>query len=429
MPSTTPEPRSVLSFRLILVCLAAVSVSLPMAWISLAKVLMFVFGLIYLITNHFKNRRDAAFDELWTPQIVLAILMAFALSFLWTGIDKEIALLTFVKHGKLLEILLLVILIRTAREARIGITAFAAGQAFVLLNSWLLATGVPIPWVTNPAAQYVVFAESYLDQSIMFATTAAVFWHLRSDKLWPRWVGGLLAAAALINVLLLLEGRTGYVVAVTTLSLAVMWAMPKRLRLATLIATPIIVLFGLNLGSVKVEGRLSKIVHESQTYAIQGESVSSSGWRLNAWHRSLQAMQENPWFGHGVGSWAITIKRLEGNSATKTFGEGNASNPHQEYLLWGVELGMGGTALLLALLICVARDAQRFSTSIRRAILSVLAAMAVACLFNSALYDDLMGDFFCIALGLLMALGIRSKSTSSGQTMSAPDLERLKAAT
>jgi hypothetical protein len=32
----------------------------------------------------------------------------------------------------------------------------------------------------------------------------------------------------------------------------------------------------------------------------------------------------------------------------------------------------------------------------------------VACLFNSALYDDLMGDFFCVSLGLLMALGARS---------------------
>lgn len=425
MPLTTPEGRSVLSFRLILVCLAAVSVSLPMAWISLAKVLLFVFGLMYLIGNQVKKRSAPVFDEqLWTPRVILAILLAFSLSLFWTDVDTEFAWLTLVKHGKLLEVLLLISLIRTAREARIGVTAFAAGQAFVLLNSWLLAAGVPIPWVSNPAAQYVVFAESYLDQSIMFAASAAVFWQLRADRLWPRWLASLFAVAALLNVFLLLQGRTGYVVAMVVLSLAAMWAMPRRWRLPILIITPLLVLSGAYFGSHQAQQGLSRIITESQSYAKQPEIGSSSGWRLNAWHRSLQAMQASPWIGHGIGSWTPAVKRFEGETAAQAFGTGNSSNPHQEYLLWGVELGIGGTLLLLALLIGVLRDAQRFSPSIRQATLSVLAAVAVACLFNSALYDDLMGDFLCVALGLLMALGLRSASSASMPTLSAPTADR-----
>lgn len=428
MTNTTLDRRSIWNFRLFLICLAAVSISLPMAWISLAKVLMFVFGLGYLIANHFRNRSDAAFEKLWTPKIVLLILIAFALSLLWTVVDQEFALLALVKHSKLMEILLLLSLIRTTREARIGIMAFAIGQVFLLLSSWLLVLGVPLPWVTEPNGRNVVFS-TYLDQSIIFATAAAVFWHLRSEQLWPRWIGGLLAGAALINTLLLLEGRTGYVVALTVLSLAAMWAMPKRWRLATLVATPIIVLFGLYAGSSHVQERLSKILRESQTYASQGESISSSGWRLNAWHRSLQAMQDKPWHGHGVGSWTPAVKKHEGATAIRTFGAGNSSNPHQEYLLWGVELGMGGSLLLLALLVSVMRDAQRFSPSVKRATISVMAAMAVACLFNSALYDDLMGDVFCITLGLLMALGLRGETSETGATISAPDMKHTGAST
>lgn len=397
-----------------------------MAWISLAKVLIFVFGLACLIANHVRKRSDPVFENLWTSRVIIAIFLAFSLSLLWSVADLEIALLALVKHSKLLEILLLISLIRTAHEARLAMTAFAAGQALLLLSSWLMAVGVPIPWATSSGFKYVVFS-TYLDQSIIFATTAAVFWHLRSDHLWPRWLAALLAAAALINALLLLEGRTGYAVALTVLSLAVMWAMPKRLRLATLMATPIIVIFGLYLGSAQVQDRLSKVVHESQNYASQGGSEGSSGWRLNAWHRSIQAMKESPWLGHGVGSWTMTIKRLEGSAATQIFGEGKAGNPHQEYLLWGVELGLAGTLLLISLMACVMRDALQFKTSITRAIISVVAAMAVACMFNSTLYDALIGDFFCVALGLLIALGIRTAPTSSGQTMSAPDLESLKA--
>jgi O-antigen ligase len=344
----------------------------------------------------------------------LAVLFIFSLSLLWTEVDNEIALLTLVKHGKLLEILLLASLIRTTHEARIGITAFLAGQTFLLISSWLLAIGVPIPWITTPIGRNVVFS-SYLDQSIIFAGAATVFWHLQTERIGPRWLACMLAAAALINVFLLLDGRTGYVVSLTVIALAVMWAMPKRWRIVTLIATPVLVLFVLYLGSAKVQERVSKIIHESQEFAQQGGTESSSGWRLNAWHRSVQAITESPWLGHGVGSWTVTIKRIEGSAATQTFGEGKASNPHQEYLLWGVELGLGGSLLLLTLMGCIVRDALQFKPPIAHATISVTAALAVACLFNSTLYDGLIGDFFCVALGLLMALGLRTQSHTENQ--------------
>ena len=116
--------------------------------------------------------------------------------------------------------------------------------------------------------------------------------------------------------------------------------------------------------------------------------------------------------GHGVGNWAPVVKRIQGPHADAIFGQGNHSNPHQEYLLWAVELGAGGILLLLALLLGIARDALRFPIPIQRALLGMVAATAVACLFNSALYDDLMGDFFCVSLGLLLALGARSMPPS-----------------
>lgn len=430
MLSASPEYRPVWSYRLFLICLAAVSVSLPMAWISLAKVMLVLSGLGYLIADHCCKRSDPAFQLLWTPRAVLVILVTFGLSLLWTDINLEIALLTLVKHSKLVEILLLVFFIRTVREARIGITAFACGQAFVLFNSWLLAASVPLPWVAhqdNPGSLYVVFAESYLDQSIMFATSAAAFWHLRFDQLWPRWLAGVFAVAAMANVFLLLPGRTGYLIAIALLSLAAMWAVPKRLRLPILVIAPLLLLLGAYFGSHKAREGISRAVNESQNYTQQPEAASSSGWRLNAWHRSLQAMKESPWIGHGVGSWAITVKRFEGSTATQTFGAGNASNPHQEYLLWGVELGIGGTALLLTLLISVMRDSWRFSNSIMRSLVSVVAATTIACLFNSALYDDLMGDFFCILLGLVLALGVRTALNPTDPTISTAGLVPSKA--
>lgn len=425
MPAHTLKADRIWSFRLILVCFAAASASLPMAWISIAKVFIFVFGLIYIVADHYKKRNNAGLETLWTSRIIIAILLAFSLSIMWTNSDLDIALLAFVKHSKLLEILLLISLIRTAQEARLAMTVFAIGQVILLSSSWLMAVGIPIPWATSAGMKYVVFS-TYLDQSIIFATMAALFWHLRSDLFWPRWLAALLAVAALVNALILLEGRTGYAVAITVISFAVMWTMPKRLRLASMIATPIIAILSLLLMSAQVQDRLTRVVHESQNYASQGANESSSGFRLNAWQRSIQAMIESPGLGHGVGSWTITVKRLEGSAATKVFGESNASNPHQEYLLWGVELGIAGILILIAFMACVVRDSMRFNISISRTIISVVAAMAVACMFNSTLYDALIGDFFCIALGLLIALGMRTTTNPSEQSWPASELERLK---
>ena len=51
----------------------------------------------------------------------------------------DAALSSYVKHAKLLGILLLISFIRTQREARMGLLFFAGGQIFLLLSSWLLA--------------------------------------------------------------------------------------------------------------------------------------------------------------------------------------------------------------------------------------------------------------------------------------------------
>lgn len=415
MTPAATDLRSRWNFRLGLICLTAASVSLPMAWISLAKIFLFLASLGYLIGGIVNHRSDKAFCTLWTPRLVLVILAAFAISLAWTEVDQKFALEVFVKHGKLLEIVLIISLIHTLREARLAISVFAYFQAFVLINSWTLATGITLPWVTDQADQantYVVFAESYIDQSIMFAIVAAILWHLREDRLWPRYLAIFLAIMALLNVFVLLPGRTGYVVALVIVTLAVFWGISKNLRLPIIILTPLLLVGSLYFGSEQAQHRINKILQESQNYAQHSQTDSSSGWRLNAWHRSLQAIQEKPLIGHGVGSWTPAVKRFEGTSAIKAFGLGNFSNPHQEYLLWGVELGITGLLLLLFFLICVVLDARHFPTGPRRAVLSVLAATAVACLFNSALFDDLLGDFLCVALGLTMALGVQSLNTA-----------------
>ncbi len=116
-------------------------------------------------------------------------------------------------------------------------------------------------------------------------------------------------------------------------------------------------------------------------------------------------MAERPILGSGVGSWSSEFNRLEKKNSLTPNAIEPMGNPHQEYLLWGVQLGLTGILLLLAFLVSVFHDTLKMDVMTARAVQSVLAALTIACLFNSIIYDALIGDFFCVTLGLLLALG------------------------
>jgi O-antigen ligase len=404
------------SLRLFVVCFAALAASLPMVWITMSKLLLFTTTLGYLLVWNFRGYNKASQLNLHTTKVLMVIVLAFSCSLLWTEVDLDFALRMWIKHIKLLQILLLVYLVRSVREALLALKVFALVQIFVLTCSWLLAAGLALPWARTQleiGTHYVVFSESYLDQSIMLAVFAGVVWHLHAEWKWSRYLTGAIALAALLNVLLLLPGRTGYLACFVVAGLAAMWGLPRKARWALLVGAPLLLTVVVLYGSNQFATRLSQVLHESQNYSQNGETTTSSGWRLNAWRRSLQAIEQKPLLGHGVGSWTPAVKRMDGERAIADFGVGNSSNPHQEFLLWGVELGIGGALLLIALLLALVLDARRFAPTVQRATHTALAVTALACLFNSSLYDAQIGDFLCTAVGLLMALGVQMQLAST----------------
>ena len=423
IPLFKVSPSPSWNFRLALACFVAVSVSLPIAWISLSKVVLFITGLIYATKNLAQGETsEVGSTAIWTNKYILFIVFLFGVSLLWTSADSASALHTLVKHSKILDIVLLVYLIRSATDARRVVGVFLTAQVAVLIISWFVAAGMPFPWgafnANTAGTRYVIFAESYIDQSLMFCVLAAVAWHIDPPILNSRWIAGAIALAALGNVFFLLPGRTGYVVGIAVISLTVMWAAPRQHRVWVVMGVPLLLLSALYLANEQSHQRLQQLVTETHQYSEQQEMLSSSGWRLNAWRRSLQAIKEQPAIGYGVGGWALAAKSFEGSNADAIFGSGNNSNPHQEFLLWGVELGVGGSLLLLGLLLCMARDAMAFPPPARKCMHSILAVVGIACLFNSALYDDLIGDYLCVAMGILYAYGIRhcalSRRTHTG---------------
>ena len=407
------------NFRLLLVCALAASVGLPIGIVSLAKLTLFIGTLILLVC---RSQPVLTVDTInasrhLTFLLIFGGLLLFAASLSWTSGSQREGLNSVSKYGKLLIIPIFGVLIQSRREALYALAGFAATQLFLISSSWLLFLKVPVPWALSPSSisQNVVFS-SYLDEGLMSVVFAAVSWNLRAlvpGKHGSRWA----AAASLLamgHVLFLLQGRSAHVVAVVLLTFVITRQLPRRLRIAA-VAVPFLLVTVLYLSSAKVQTRLDSLKSEVQTFSFEkgadGNTGSSSGIRLHFWRRAMQSISEHPAAGSGAGSWSNEFNRLEtvGNPA-----HGNIKplgNPHQEYLLWGVQLGVPGVVLLVALMLSIYKDTRAMETQTARAAQSALLALAVACLFNSSLYDAQIGDFFCVILGLLLALGLHPQNS------------------
>ena len=402
------------NFRILVVCLMAMSVALPIALISLAKLLLLLCALALLLFERRRPVSSSVPGRTWSPAIILGALLAMALSLLWSSGPGTEPFVALAKHGKLVLVALLLFLLRSRREALLALAAFGVGQLFLLGSTGLLLLGATLPWARAnlEPSSHAVFS-SYLDQSMMSATFGAVCWHLRG--LLPgrhgRLVASGVAALALLCVFFVFQARTGHLIAIAVISLAILWQLPGRFRAAAALV-PLVVALLFTAGSATVRDRLHAAADEVQAFSQSGDVTTSSGIRLNLWRRSVQSVAQRPWAGSGVGSWYHEFDKLQKRNAPGVWVDFHG-NPHQEFLLWSVELGLPGAALLCAVLTGFCRDGAMGDSATSRATLSVVAALLIACLFNCALYDALIGDFFCVVIGLLLALAAHPGAMAS----------------
>jgi O-antigen ligase len=99
--------------------------------------------------------------------------------------------------------------------------------------------------------------------------------------------------------------------------------------------------------SPTVQPRFEQAVQEVQHFAATGHFDGSASVRLRMYQHALEGMAAQPLLGTGLGSW-LPSWRAEMAESNPAMGEIN--NPHNDFLLTGMEKGVPGLLLLLALL-------------------------------------------------------------------------------
>ena len=163
--------------------------------------------------------------------------------------------------------------------------------------------------------------------------------------------------------------------------------------------------------------RVAEVVTEVQAYR-QHDAVTSTGLRLEWYRKSLELISSRPLTGYGVGGLGEQFREL-------TMGETGAqgtmtSNPHNEYLLMAVELGVPGLLLFVNLIVQVGRYGMRLEPRSRHMLLAWLATFAIGSLANSLLIDFTEGHVFVLLSGILLGCGYRSSRREATQLVPAP---------
>lgn len=336
-------------------------------------------------------RALAVHPLVWLPALMFALL---ALSLLTHSHAYGASMVG--KYKKLLYVLpLALFFLADRRLAAHFLCGFLWANALILAISLAGGAGLVTRWGINPDNPTVFKLQ--ITQNV-FMALAALVWLTRAFAChgMRRWLYGALALLAAANVLLMVQGRTGYVALVVGMGIWLLLTLRRRQRVAViacgilavamLMLTPNLAMERLALGVQQV--RHCVLAPAETAYQACDNSM---GQRTAFARESWRLIQQAPLLGNGAGSFWY------GNAETGY----SVHNPHNEYLLETVQNGLLGLALFIGWMWCCYRVAWRQPVQRRNLLVAVLCSYMACHLFNSFLLDSSEGHLFVVIAALL----------------------------
>lgn len=300
----------------------------------------------------------------------------------------------------------------TASDRRRGLLLLAGAFAVTLAMSYALKAGLtPRALWLHGTPEFPIVFKSRLTHNILMAFAAYLFvWFaITATSTGARVLWWVMAALATVNVTLMVEGATGYVL-LASLAVLLSWQLARwRGVLIALAATACAVaLLATVPGPFK--NRFGQIQGEIRQERADVPATTSAGYRMEFYRNTLQLVRQNPVFGTGTGSFASEYAALVAGT-----GQQPSRNPHNEFLLITVQTGMVGLAAFVWLLWQQWRLAPQLATALeRRLAQGTVVTIVVVSLLNSALLDHTEGLLYAWLTALLYAgLPASPKATGS----------------
>lgn len=341
-------------------------------------------------------RALAVHPLVWLPALMFVLL---ALSLLTFNHDYGATMVG--KYQKLMYVLPLALFFLTDRRlvARF-VSGFLWANGVILAISLTAGLGHLTLWGLNPDNPTVFKLQ--ITQNV-FMAFAALMWLTRAFSRHGVLRGGygMLALLGSVNVLLMVQGRTGYVALIVGMGIWLLLTLRHRqqvvviacglLAVALLVMTPNRAMERLTLGVQQIQGCV--LAPPGSAYQACDNSM---GQRTAFAREAIQLIKRAPLLGNGAGSFWY-------NNPETGY---SIHNPHNEYLLETVQNGLLGLVVFLTWMGFCYRAAWHLPAGRRNVFVAVLSSYMACHLFNSFLLDSSEGHLFVIIAALLAGVAV-----------------------
>jgi len=389
------------------IILACFSLQLPIAWLSISSGLIVVLWILkfdYLTSFKALKRNPAAV-------VALALLGLYLLGLIFTKASWGLGLKFFLKYTKLLLIPIIISISPSERIRSLGLKAFLFSSLIILFISYAQFFNLLpdlnhfLPKDTykfNDDEGYIVF-KGYIAHNILM--TFAMFMMLcrfaYTKKLTYKIVWLFLAAMAFLNIIYLVHSRTGQIISILLIIFFVIYHYRIKSFLWLLMFTISIFVFKNELLPL-VPSKILGTQHEIFSHNASKDSTSTSaGRRYEIYRNTISLIKNSYGIGYGTGSFKEEYAKFVANQHTFLL---NPSNPHNQYLLTTLELGIFGLGVLMLMLyIHWYLSGHMKNKEHDYLVKGLVILILVGSLFNSLLLDATEGKLYCLFIGLLLS--------------------------
>ena len=386
---------------LYLLPLAAFFLLISSAGTNFFIVISVIISCIYVI----KNKDYNVIVEKNTLKLCFAIFLLFLISSFYTIANSEEALGTLKKYLKFLYIPFIYYLIKIKKNEIIIINFFIYGVTLILVLSYLkyfnvidfnyLYDFLSQVKLTNVQDKIIntrssIF-QNYIIQGVIFSFYS--FLCLYVAKKNTSLLYYLLSLLSFCNVLFINDSRAAYIL-IIILSILSLYRIITQNKYRVII----LILFTVSLStqiSSNLENRVTRIANSINL--ISENNYNSSLGKRYIWAQIAgRNFLNSPILGLGVGSYQESVINYFKDSSPSNFDIYVTNNPHNEFLSINSQLGAFGSILFLGILVSLLRYSKNniFAQGITVVVI-------ISSIFNSAFYDNMLGLFLIIIIGLL----------------------------
>ena len=356
--------------------------------------------LAWLIAGGYRQR----FNVLSTHAFALSslvLLLLVLLGVLYSTGDPSDVNRHISKYAKLAFIALAITLLQEERWRRYGLNAFALAMGVTLLIS-MSSLFMEIPFMKGDSGSlkgnHYVFKD-HIAQNLMMSFFVLIMMvkgyaessHGRRFTYWG------VALIAIVNIMAFVHGRTGYLALALILAVFVFLQVSPRHRWQTLVAFFIAAAVLLPI-SDGFRNRIEVGMEQLRTH--QPDKATSVGARIEMAKTSLELIRERPLIGWGTGSYP---KQFCERAITEQMCAVGGYHPHNQFLSFGVQLGVLGILAYLAFFITAVRQARHFSNPEKTLALGLLGILVIDSLLHAPFFLVGESQFFILMLAVVLA--------------------------